>query len=295
MSLGWQSQLRSLFIQPYNGYTPKERALARRIYKSEIVGLPIITAFWLAFATAVSCFATQAPPVEAAPPAARHTSAAFAILATFTLYQHMYVSTTPLETSAEVFGVMQKVGRWVFLTRQVLSIQAVHACLTWAEVTGVLPSARVLTHSTALIVAGLGLFVCIQFFTLVWPDQKFKDTCNGWKKKKVPFTLVTAWLHIPCGPLALLDVLVLKRREALLALSPPLPVLVGFLSLYALLFLAGVHANHHLTGCYPYPMMARLGHSLNRRWLAFAAVQCGVVNAFLLAVWLAVRGVPALW
>jgi len=293
--LGWKSQLRAFFIQPYNGHTPKERALAHRIYKLEILGMPIITAFWLVFATAVSYFTAGTPPAGAAPPAVRHASAASAILAAFTLYQHMYVATTPLETNAEIFGVMQKVGRWVFLTRQVLSIQAIHACLTWAEVTEVLPSARILTHSTAMIVGGLGLFVWIQFFTLVWPDQGFKDTCNGWKKKKVPFTFVTAWLHIPCGPLALLDVLVLKSRGALLAVSPPLPVLVGFLSLYALLFLAGVHANHYLTGCYPYPMMARLGHSLNRKWLAFAAVQAGVVNAFLLVMWLAARWGPAMW
>ena len=83
--------------------------------------------------------------------------------------------------------------------------------------------------------------------------------------------MVGHFLHVPCGFLAILDVVVIKDGTTLRSVTLPLPTLVLCYAVYTIFYLTIVHANHAATTHWPYHFMYQLGGSPAQWYAAPAA------------------------
>eukprot|EP01052_Picozoa_sp_SAG31_P004358 SAG31_NODE_179_length_21090_cov_11.862871_22_plen_81_part_00 len=79
--------------------------------------------------------------------------------------------------------------------------------------------------------------------------------------------MVSNFLHIPCGFLAILDVMAVKdsaklRQETFSVAN----LLIGY-AVYTIAYLSLVHVNHLATGHWPYGILYKLGDSPTK-WCA---------------------------
>jgi hypothetical protein len=267
--------LSSFFFHTFHKYTPLERVLGRRLLIADGIGVPL-------FATAYVCIALgiasdNDPSDSVAPSWVTACSFFFAALASFVLYQHTLVAPFPTEDDPEMFGVMQKIGRWVFLTRQTLCLQAIHAVVSLFDRTQ-FPSLVRGTHAFAVLIGGMGIFVTSQYFMLVANHPDFLLACKKWRDRGVAFRVLMHFLHIPCGLLTFLDLGVINDRRLLLAQTLPFKsislIFLGYVIFYVLL----VHVNHAFTRQWPYGFMKELTTPL--KWCRFVAMQYVILIVF---------------
>merc|ERR1711879_161456 len=131
-------------------------------------------------------------------------------------------------------------------------------------------------HALALWLSGPANFVTIQFFVLVWRHKDFKAACERWKGKGVPFKEAMLILHAFQLPMAVLDVLLLKDRVALLALTPSPTWLAVLFIVFIAYYLSIVFMNFKLKGVFPYGIMRDCGTS-RKKWARLVGVQIGVL------------------
>jgi len=277
------------FVLKYDKYNEAEKKRHARIAFADYIGVPVWVALYIWAATRVVSFegfdATELTGTEISASRFDESVVIFAaltsaVIAVFMLYQHARVLPYPLAKSVEMFEVMRPIGRWIFLTRQTLATQAVHATLTWMSLR--FPSMywlRVPSYCMSVLVAGLGIFVTIQYFVLVAPDAHFKEDNRMWASRGVPHRAIAHMVHIPAAFLAFADILVVKNRAALLLLTPTLLELFGFYFAYVCFYLSIVHVVHKISGHWPYGFMIKLGSSV-KRWVLFSAKQFVILSLF---------------
>ena len=107
------------------------------------------------------------------PPRVLGIEAAVCGVACFVFYQHLRVLPFALESS-DMIHACRAMGRWIFITRHTLSFQAIHAVISFLGDLGVHVVDPAATHSMAVMVATLGVFVTIQYFVMVVPHPDFK-------------------------------------------------------------------------------------------------------------------------
>jgi hypothetical protein len=266
-----------LLVSNYDKYTEKERVMKNYIFMCDWVGVPFFAFMYVTLFGALSGGNDRISlDVEGGP--WEYVCTFLAILA---LYQHLRVSPCPLEENVEMFAVMSKIGRWVFLTRQVLCLQAVHFVLSFL-------STRVenlhwligVTHTAAVFIAGLGIFVTVQYFTLVSPDKDFAVDCTAWLKRGVNFRLIQDFVHIPAGFIAIMDIMLVKNKVLLQETSVPMQDMLLYFFLFTLYYLSLVHVNYHMTKQWPYGMLKKLGLS-PVKWAKFTVIQFMILSVFL--------------
>ena len=237
-------KLIQLISYSYGKYTEKEKKLRDHVFAVDYVGIPLFTFLYVKLFGALTEnreFAGPGGPFEMC----EYLCTGLAVLA---MYQHMRVSPCPLEENVEMFGVMSRIGKWIFLTRHVLALQAVHFSLSLlsnnVESFGWLIG---ITHTASVFIAALGIFVTIQYFTLVSPDKDFASECRLWKERGCCFRMIQDWIHIPAGFIAVLDLLFVKDVTILLETSVPMKEMLLYFFFFVLYYMALVHFNFSMT------------------------------------------------
>ena len=321
--------LRPWVQQTYSGYSEKELALGRFFVVADCIGILTFALFYLAAAFSLARNAPSHAVLDFSPPGFVYIATlAFAFVTSLVIYQHCAVAPYPTEdtvdhwmvhmhashtsrtsrtsrthhvTSQHIAShffskVMQKIGRWVFLTRQTLCIQAIHAV---ASVTALLSGSRGLasaTHAVAVLVAGLGIFVTCQYFMLVHTHADYVHTRETWAKRGIPFTEMMVWLHTPCGVFGVLDVMIIKQRDVLLELTPSYLTLCTCYAVFILGYLILVRANYAMTKHWPYALMKALGTSMVKwPWVKFTVGQIVIVLAFMTCALLLATYTRPIW
>ncbi len=214
--------------------------------------MPVFTAAYVSIATGLAAETGSFSDSSFTPPPVWVDALSwfFAGLASFVLYQHIFVAPFPTEDD-EMFKVTQKIGRWVFLTRQTLALQAIHGIVSLLS-SQTFPALVKGTHATAVLLGGLGLFVTSQYFVLVANHPDFLLSCKKWRDRGLPFRALMHFTHIPCGVLSLLDLAVIKNRQLLLSQTPPFHSVLCYYFVYVILYVLLLHINHALTTEWPY-------------------------------------------
>ena len=180
-------------------------------------------------------------------------------------------------------------GSFIYLTFQGVSLQFVvyvsnalaettlasHDCAatTRSSLCGVASRVLYATHAVAVFTATVACIVCILFFALVWFGPDFEVVRRFWDKHVGGFTEKMIRTHVVPFVLAIVDLMVVKRR----GLLEKVPYNVVTVSLcYSAAYLALVNAVSAMNGgFFPYPFMrAYLGRNL-LRWVVFYLAASG--------------------
>jgi len=269
----------------WNGLNPKE--IARRDHNRwlDTLVMPLFGLWYLVQASAVVTPGASLTAATAAPvaPAALLLRGVLAAVAAYAFLVHAYGFPAPVETQ-EAFIAQTKIGRWVYLTRHCLALQAWHQVLSLFS--NASPWINALTHGMCIWISALGCFVTIQYFALVVPSTSMKEECQRWRDRGVQFQEVGFLVHITGLPVAVLDLLFAKSTAELgEALS--MTRTVALATLYSFLYLGIVVANYQVTLTWPYGLMNDLGTSI-RKWAVFIAKQVIILEVFVLLSWLIV-------
>lgn len=284
--------VRGLLYDLWEDYTPKELALRSFLLRTDLLGYPVSFCVYLLLGYALS---PAAGVLEVSlPPLAALMLLSSALLASFIAFQNSFALPSPAEIENERFGAVTKFGRWVFLTRQTLAIQAIHMSLSLVAASGAAPGLHVITHTMAPVSAGVAIFVTVQFFALVAPTADYAKECKLWEKRQIPYRELQSFMHIPAGFLGLLDVVMLKQRALALATCPPLLTLLAVYFVYVGLYIGLLHASYHYTGFWPYSLCKPLGQSV-QKWASFALMQAAILCLFLVVALAAMAWAPSAW
>jgi len=201
-----------------------------------------------------------------------------AIVAVFVLYVHTFCQPYPKAEDKSFNAVAGPFGRWIYLTRQTLALQAVHFFMSFI---GPFFSVRMTygTYIMALFLDGLGLFVTVQFFSLVAPNAEYIKMCGVWARRGVDLKATNNLTHIPAGCLAFMDILVLKSKTLLIEATPTITVLVLVALVYVVFYLTIITVNFWVTSRWPYEFMDSLGTNLFK-WARFVAAQVIIILIF---------------
>jgi len=185
----------------------------------------------------------------------------------------------------EAFGVQQKIGRWVALTRHCLALQAWHQVMSLLSFA--FPQLVALTHGVSVWIATLGWFVTIQYFVLVVPSPAMEEECAEWAERDVQFREVGLVNHVFALPIALVDLVWAKNAADLNAFVDTKRTF-GLVFLYLPFYLTLISINFNITGYWPYGFMKEFGTN-PKKWAGFLLVQAGILTAFvcvnMLMIW----------
>lgn len=204
-----------------------------------------------------------------------------ALVSLHVLYLQIMAMPYPTEKNAS-FSAQSILGKQIYLTRHCLEYQAIHQVLSAFSL--VYPSLTAITHSMSMWVAGLGMFVTVQYWKLVKPNPGFIHECKIWQERGVQFEALNDLLHEPAFFIAAFDVLVAKNSDVL-SESVSMMVTLEWVFVYTVFYIALIWTNHLMTGEWPYMFLNEFGINL-RQWAFFACNQCGVLLGFVSTSWL---------
>lgn len=187
-------------------------------------------------------------------------------------------------------------GFRIFLTRQTLAVQAIHAAFTAYTVLQPenVPGLLRKTHAMAVPVNGMGIFVMVQYYLLVATHPDFKAQSRLWSARGVPFKALMHWMHTPCGLLAFVDLTIVKQRTMLLEQTPAFGTLMVYYFGFVLYYVTLIHVNHALTGQWPYGMLKKLGLD-PLKWIKFTVTQFMALAVFASIALATVMNAPTVW
>lgn len=262
----------------WDGYTSKERLEARRKVAIDMVGVPLFGFWYLAqasFATSSAAFGDEIHEARHIPEWQYAVRLLLALAAGYVMLSHSVAQSDPQE-SDEGFKFMSWIGRWIFLTRNGLCLQAWHQVFTLlSPMSSWLTS---VTHGASLWIATLGWFVTIQYFLLVFNHPTYLQEIAKWAERGVAFKEVGILVHVPALLIAVLD-LTLARSTPVLRLSLSMGYSIALTIIYSALYFALVRLNHWKTDAYPYAILRTLDGT--SAWLKFFFGQTAVMLAFL--------------
>eukprot|EP00927_Polykrikos_kofoidii_P042204 TRINITY_DN36058_c0_g1_i1.p1 TRINITY_DN36058_c0_g1~~TRINITY_DN36058_c0_g1_i1.p1 ORF type:complete len:320 (+),score=25.57 TRINITY_DN36058_c0_g1_i1:107-961(+) len=203
------------------------------------------------------------------------------------------LSIPPPRQNDEQYSLMLYTGRWIFLTRHGLTLQAIHMVLSSIAAWFAIPRLLQLTDGMTFWIGSLGCFVTVQFFALVWNHPDFKERCARLAAQNPPVNLKrkAASLHAPGLFIAVLDAWVGKSHENL---SHGCSILasLGMVGFYAVLYTCLIVLNFKMTGAWPYGVLKALTSA--PRWVAFILGQMAILTVFCLGV-AGIARLPAVW
>jgi len=271
-------------------YKCEDRTHVARLARVDFWGVLSLGVVYLAVAWAVSP-ELQLPQVPA-------TVFAVHMIHMFVALHGLYLETricgALIKVSDDGFNVVKgPLGRFIWLTHQTISLVAIHSL---ASLLTPFLSVRLAlgTYKMALFFDGMGCFVTVQFFALVYFTPAFSNMCGLWAARGVHCRLLEVVRHAPPLMLGFCDICFLKHRGTLLLAMPP-PTMTMFLALgYGLVYTVLIHRNHLITGDWPYSFMQAFSNS-TVQWTQFVVIQSIVINAFVLTLELLVQWTNPLW
>lgn len=271
-------------------YDEAEKALHRHIRVSDYLGGLVMT---VAYLLAAWCASGDPVVLPETPPLVLFLQVCCAALGLFTIYLHIFSQPNPTKREAEIYGCLSgPCGRWIFLTRQTLALQAVHL---FASLVSPFCSRSIATgtYALAVYVGGQATFVTIQFFTLVFPQAEYKKACETWAARGVYFKLIGKLTHTPGLCLMIADICLCKNRNALRNLTLSVPVMMFIILGYTVLYIGQLFANNGITGHWPYSFLYKFQGAC--AWIKFVIVQYAILLALTFSVLAISRYVPPLW
>lgn len=263
-----------------------EGRVANRAF--DLVAVPLCGYWYLAQAVAVT---PREAYVEAyaAMEVPTWQSIVRAVLAAVTFYVllvHVWFQPPPMKEEGN-FEAQAKVGRWVFITRQCVVLQAWHQL--FSLISPISQWLTAVTHGSALWISTLGWFLTGQFLLLVARHPEFMAVCRKWEARDIRYKSMAYTLHIPAFLVAVLDLSAAKNHTVLhtaLDYKMTLTLALVFVLVYFLL----IFANSRMTGEWPYRNMAEFSGSV-WKWGSFGAAQFLVLLLFfgpnvLFSLWL---------
>jgi len=271
------SMVLSPFAVAWDGYDEQEQARKVATLVLDAVGIPVFIIWYVVLATAVADANGNGTSDEGPLP----VKIFLATAAVFILKLHC-IDAPATSKIQDAWMSQAKMGRWIYLTRHCITLQAIHLVLsvmaTWSQ------WLTALTNGMTLWIAGLGWFVTIQFFLLVAPNPGYKEECKIWQSRGVQFKELMHFLHIPSLFLGSLDVLFGKAASGL-QLHTSMPSLIVLPFVYVVFYLTIIVVNKHMTGKWAYMFLDEYGHDIGK-WTVFVLKQSGILLAFLFANWL---------
>lgn len=255
------------------------------------VGIIVVVAVYL---IAAWCAGARTSPLPITPSTVLGAQVVVAILGMIPLHLHMHALAPPTRRGQpnRYWCLSGPLGQWIFLTRQTISLQAVHLV---ASLVTPFCSARLAvgTYTLAVYIGGLATFVTIQFFALVTPNAQYQKDKEAWAAQGVYFGLINDILHTPGLFLTLADICVCKNRASLGNLTLPVQWMALLLLLYTLFYLGLISANNAITSHWPYEFLYDFKGA--GPWVKFIVVQFSVLMALNFAVLTISMYVPAFW
>ena len=281
----------TLLACQWKGYNEEELRRLLHLHRTDFFVFPLLAPLLVGLLSLLLPPPAGADAALRATPTTTTSMAAAAVLLFLSfvpLYMHVYVMPMNKKTESEQeWAAMSILGRWPFLTRWGLTLQPVYFALSLiGEVTGALGPRRA-AYALAVPIASVGIFVTVQFYTLVTRAPAYPEVVARWTARGVAYERMQALVHAPAALLGLADLHVAKGAALLQNALPAYGSLVQCNAAFALLYLTVISANKLATGHYPYMMMAKL--DTIGKFGRFALVQVGVFQVFLLLAWLPVH------
>lgn len=268
----------------WDGFTKEEYAHADGTLVKDIIAAPIFAAWYLALAymTAPSNANELATLAASTPAASTLLHMVLTFVAAYVIIMHVLGQPCPRDGSDDMKG--QKVfGRWIYLTRHGLMLQAWHQFFSWMSWAS--PSLAVLTHSWAMPIGALSAFVTIQFFALVFWSPGYQESIKEWKEKGVQYGAIGIVLHLPALLIALVDLLFVKDVALLRAVVSFRTLTAIFF--YIIVYLSLMFGNFAMLSVWPYTFLNQFGTD-PKKWAGFVVVQVGLLYVFALVLWILV-------
>lgn len=255
------------------------------VQRADLIGSPFLVVWFFVLSTSTAQKDADLP--TAAPPTALLVAQGImAFVAVMTFLYH--TQTWPTKHGDDIFNAIKYIGRWLFLTRHCLSLQAVHMTLSFYAAWTNDAYVQQLVYGSSLWIGGLGFFVTIQYFLLVHNNPEFVAKCKDNVRLRGFFGLLDfrgfmGWLHIPALPLACFDTIVAKRHSFLLEGAVSLPATAAMIVFYCCFYVGLVLCNYAATGYYPYAILK--GLQTVPKWLAFIFGQAFIMVVFCAICW----------
>lgn len=277
----------------WDGFNKEELEHSEYNLRLDLVAVPLFLVWYLVLAWLSSRNTTDAMVVaqtRVGAPTLMDALMHIAVIAVavYVVLLHMLAQPNP-QKHQEAFEAQSYFGRWIYLTRHGLTLQAWHQVLSLLSF--IWPRLAVLSHSCSMMVGTLGVFVTIQFNLLVVPNLGYKDEVEAWKDKGVQFGLLQKIIHIPALFISLMDILVIKDLELLHASMSWSAILLLFF-MYIVIYLIVLMTNFRLTQRWPYKFMNAFGTDA-KKWAGFVCMQTATLCIFWVSLWCAflMRGV----
>eukprot|EP00040_Diaphanoeca_grandis_P044361 m.270739 g.270739 ORF g.270739 m.270739 type:complete len:285 (+) comp91318_c0_seq1:179-1033(+) len=198
---------------------------------------------------------------------------------------------TPLtekKQDADTWAVQTHLGRWIYLTRWLLTLQF------WFSVASMIAETyggqtRIAMYSFATPMTAFAVFVTIQYYSLVRYNPKFLEKVALWKSRGEDLVFIGDVEHAPAAIISLVDLFIVKDRKLLQDTRPEFGVLVFICLVFALAYTVVLVVNHQYTGQWPYPFMASI--TSVGTFMMFVFTQCSILIFFVTIVWCVQTGV----
>eukprot|EP00930_Biecheleria_cincta_P104128 TRINITY_DN96302_c0_g1_i1.p1 TRINITY_DN96302_c0_g1~~TRINITY_DN96302_c0_g1_i1.p1 ORF type:complete len:295 (-),score=44.52 TRINITY_DN96302_c0_g1_i1:373-1257(-) len=270
----------------WDGMDKEEKAHASHNFRLDLIMAPIFLVWYGVLATMAAPSHKAAQDALLSGTSSPWTWAAFllrsalAALAVYFLLLHMLAQPAP-QKNQEAFQAQKVFGRWIYLTRHGLALQACHQLISVLSL--VWPWLAVVTSCITMVIGSLAAFVTIQFFLLVAPNAGYKAEVKEWDERGVQFGLLQDIIHIPALFIALADILLVQNFSIVRA-ALSLRTTAAILALYVFVYLMLIFFNFWTTRHWPYKLMNEFGTN-HKKWLGFVCMQTGILYVFLALLW----------
>lgn len=270
-------------------FNDEEWAHGSYLRRMDALGTPVMAVWYLILASLIE------QPIGdrsfVVPFAVQLVQAAMALVAGSVFVLH--TQTLPPKQDDAVFDATKYIGRWLFLTRHCLALQALHLLLSLVASIGELQGLARLTDGMTLFMSMLGCFVTVQYFVLVHSHPTFQEKCADCAAWDPPYKFreIMIITHVFALPLALLDACVAKDREALAQDCSMLATALLSLA-YVVFYVVLITLNQRATGHWPYAFMEDL--QTLRKWAVFIVGQAGILNVFGIVLFCLLQ-LPPIW
>mmetsp|Transcript_10241 Transcript_10241/g.30984 ORF Transcript_10241/g.30984 Transcript_10241/m.30984 type:complete len:369 (+) Transcript_10241:1595-2701(+) len=194
-------------------------------------------------------------------------------------------------------------GPYAFFTKQSLTIQCAHLALSTAAevalapqfaefaavlpfglgdaITATAPGLLTLAHAFAPFAAVIGIALTLLYLKLNWFEPTWRrEVLDATNAKGIAFTEISLTAHCPALPIAVLDVLCVKRPYVYPLTHASCKSVTHFGASYCVFYCLLTLANYAVVERYPYPFMRALKTPWH--WVVFCGALLVLVCGFIL-------------
>lgn len=263
-------------------YTTEEVEFALRLNRLDVLGLPIIVAWFFALSHAV---VQRGSAMAGELHATSSVVVCQGVLAVLSLVVNFNQSQAlPPKKTEDAYHALQYMGRWLLLTRHGSSLQAVYLITSFAaSLTGEVQLNQ-LCDAVSLFTGSLASIVTVQYFFLVHFHEDTKRRALTWSQRDPPYPLrkILAANHAFQLPIAVCDIAFTKRRPSFQR-NCSLLASIGLIVFYGAFYIGLIVLNRHASGHWPSPVLKKFNTC--SKWVKFAMAQVMLQITLALGLW----------